>query len=93
MGVVVSYGALGTMTVYFCRAVEPIEVGREDIVPIGRRVEDELSDDEELLLRNVCLVLVVNSDEPVSCDVFLLCSSFFRASSGSPSHLLLTLGT
>lgn len=88
-----SYGAPGIMTVYFCRIVEPIEVGREDIVPIGRRVEDELSDEDELLLRKVCLVLVVNSDEPVSCDVFLLCSNFLRASSGSPSHLVLTLGT
>lgn len=60
--------------------------------PMGRLVEFELSEDEELLLRYVCRVVVENSD-PVSIDVFLLCSSFLRASSGSPSHLLFTLGT
>lgn len=68
-----------------------MEDGREDIEPIGRRVDVELSDDE-LLLRKVCRELIVNSD-PCSCDVFLWCSNFFRASSGSPSHLLFTLGT
>lgn len=59
--------------------------------PIGRRVDVELLEDEELALRYVCRVLVENS-EPVSCDL-RLSSSFLRASSGSPSHLLFTLGT
>ena len=58
---------------------------------MGRRVEFELLD-EELSLRRDCLVFVVNKD-PVSCDRFLSFSNFFRASSGSPSHLLFTLGT
>jgi hypothetical protein len=38
-------------------------------------------------------VFVVNKDDPVSCDFFLWCFKFFRASSGNPSHLLFTLGT
>lgn len=40
------------------------------MLPIGRRVEVELLDDEPLL-RCVCLVLVVYSEDPVSCDFFL----------------------
>ena len=60
------------MTVNLCpaRTVELIEEGLEDMVPIGRRVEVELLD-EELPLRWVCLVFVVNNDDPVSCDFFL----------------------
>jgi hypothetical protein len=59
---------------------------------MGRRVEFELLD-EDSLLRQVRRVLVVNSEDPVSCDFFLRCSIVLRASSGSPSHLLFTLGT
>jgi hypothetical protein len=78
--------------VYFApRIVEVMEMGRDEIVPIGRRVAPELPD--ELLLPRERLVVVVNNEVPVSCDILLWCSNFLRASSGSPSHLLLTLGT
>jgi len=70
-----------------------MEEGRDEIVPIGRRVafEDELP--EDLLLPRERLEEVVNNEVPVSCDILLWCSIFLRASSGSPSHLLFTLGT
>jgi hypothetical protein len=80
------------MTVYFApRMVEVMEGGRDEIEPIGRRVAFELPDD--LLLPRDRLVVVVNIEVPVSCDILLWCSIFLRASSGSPSHLLFTLGT
>jgi len=80
------------MTVYFApRMVEVIEMGRDEIEPIGRRVAPELPD--ELLLPRDRLVVVVNNEVPVSCEILLWCSIFLRASSGSPSHLLFTLGT
>lgn len=93
MAAVVSYATCGVITVNLCplRTVESIEVGLADMDPIGRRVEVELLE-EEVSLRRDCLVFVVNND-PVSCDLFLSFSNFFRASSGSPSHLLFTLGT
>jgi hypothetical protein len=80
------------MTVYFApRIVEVMEGGRDEIEPIGRRFAFELPD--ELLLPRDRLVVVVNIEVPVSCDILLWCSIFLRASSGSPSHLLFTLGT
>jgi hypothetical protein len=81
------------MTVYFApRIVEVMEGGRDEIEPIGRRVALELLPDE-LLLPRERLVVVVNIEVPVSCDILLWCSIFLRALSGSPSHLLFTLGT
>jgi hypothetical protein len=80
------------MTVYFApRMVEVMEGGRDEIEPIGRRFGFELPD--ELLLPRDRLVVVVNIEVPVSCDILLWCSIFLRASSGRPSHLLFTLGT
>ena len=55
---------------YFApRIVEVMEMGRDEIVPIGRRVAPELPD--ELLLPRERLVVVVNNEVPVSCDILL----------------------
>jgi len=53
MAVVVSYSTCGVITVNLCpaRTVEFIDIGLEDMEPIGRRVEVELLEDEEWSLR------------------------------------------